>query len=89
MRCIPRFKAQKKLSTLEAPQAIKALKDFSTWLKDDLAKQPNDRSWRLGKELYDKKFRLVMEADITPEQLLLSDAEARRQISARRYAQIG
>jgi hypothetical protein len=57
-----------------APPAVKALKNFSTWLKDDLAKQPYDRSWRLGKDLYDKKFKLVMEAAITPDELL-HDAE--------------
>lgn len=54
--------------------AISALKDFSTWLQDDLGKRPCSRSWRLGKELYDKKFKLVMEAALTPEQLL-ADAE--------------
>jgi uncharacterized protein (DUF885 family) len=57
-----------------APPAIAALKSFSEWLKDDLGKRPSHRSWRLGKELYDQKFRLVMETDITPESLL-ADAE--------------
>ncbi|HXZ13562.1 MAG TPA: DUF885 domain-containing protein [Candidatus Sulfotelmatobacter sp.] len=57
-----------------APPAIAALKDFSAWLTDDLGKRPSNLSWRLGKELYDQKFRLVMETDIKPEQLL-ADAE--------------
>ena len=57
-----------------APPAVAALKDFSKWLEDDLAKRPSNRTWRLGENLYDKKFRLVMETDITPEQLL-ADAE--------------
>jgi uncharacterized protein (DUF885 family) len=57
-----------------APPAIAALKDFSKWLQDDLGKRPTHANFRLGKELYDQKFRLVMETPITPEQLL-ADAE--------------
>jgi uncharacterized protein (DUF885 family) len=57
-----------------APPAVAALKDFSKWLQDDLGKRPTHRTWCLGKELYDQKFRLVMETDVTPEQLL-ADAE--------------
>jgi uncharacterized protein (DUF885 family) len=57
-----------------APQAIAALKNFSLWLQDDLAKRKTERTWRLGKELYAEKFRLVMEGPITPEQTL-GDAE--------------
>ncbi len=57
-----------------APTAIASLKDFSKWLKDDLSKQPSTRSWRLGKQLYDQKFNYVIEADLTPEQVL-ADAE--------------
>lgn len=58
-----------------APAAIAALKDFNKWLEDDLAKRPNNRSWRLGKELYDQKFHYVMEANLTPAQVL-ADAES-------------
>lgn len=57
-----------------APPAVTALKDFSRWLQDDLAKRKTERTWRLGKELYAEKFRLVMETSITPEQVL-ADAE--------------
>jgi uncharacterized protein (DUF885 family) len=53
-----------------APPAVKALKDFSQWLQGDLAKQKTDRTWRLGKDFYAEKFRLVMETEITPDQLL-------------------
>ena len=58
-----------------APEAIAALKGFSNWLQQDLAKRKTERTWRLGKELYAEKFRLVMETPITPEQVL-ADAEA-------------
>jgi uncharacterized protein (DUF885 family) len=57
-----------------APLAVQALKSFSRWLQEDLAKRKTDRTWRLGKELYAEKFRLVMETPVTPEQTL-ADAE--------------
>lgn len=71
VRASPSLKAQYDQA---APPAIAALKTFNSWLSDDLAKRPSSGSWRLGKPLYDKKFRLVMETDITPE-ALLADAE--------------
>jgi uncharacterized protein (DUF885 family) len=58
-----------------APPAIAALEAFSTWLQDELGRRKTTRTWRLGKDLYDRKFRLVMETDVKPEQLL-ADAEA-------------
>lgn len=58
-----------------AAPAVAALKQFSQWLQSDLAKRKTDRTWRLGKQFYDQKFRLVMETDITPTQLL-SQAES-------------
>jgi len=57
-----------------AVPAVEALKNFSGWLQDDLAKRKTDRTWRLGKELYAEKFRLVMEIPVTPDQVL-ADAE--------------
>lgn len=57
-----------------APPAVDALKHFSEWLNSNFSRQPASRSWRLGKEMYDQKFRLVMETSITPEQVL-ADAE--------------
>ena len=57
-----------------APRAVEALKNFSRWLQDDLAKRKTDRTWRLGKELYAEKFRLVMETPVSSDQVLV-DAE--------------
>ena len=71
-----------------ARPAVKALKDFSQWLQDDLAKQKTDRTWRLGKDLYAEKFRLVMETDVTPDQVL-QRCRARVQEDARRDARTG
>ncbi len=53
-----------------APPAIAALKDFSRWLQDDLGKRKSHLDFRLGKDLYDQKFKLVMETPVTPEQVL-------------------
>ena len=61
-----------------APPAVKALQDFSAWLENDLAKRTTTRTWRLGKEFYPQKFRLVMETAVTPEQVL-ADAEQQLQ----------
>jgi uncharacterized protein (DUF885 family) len=65
-----------------APPAIAALKDFSQWLQNDLAKRPTHATWRLGKERYNQKFRLVMETDITPEQVLADAEEGLRSVRA-------
>lgn len=62
-----------------APPAVAALKDFSKWLQEDLGKRASRRTWRLGKEFYDQKFKLVMETDVTPEQML---ADAGRELKA-------
>jgi uncharacterized protein (DUF885 family) len=57
-----------------APPAIAALKGFNRWMQDELGKRPTTRDWRLGKEWYDEKYRLVMETPGTPAQIL-ADAE--------------
>ena len=57
-----------------APTAVEALKSFSRWLQNDLVNRKTTRTWRLGKEFYAEKFRLVMETPVTPEQVL-ADAE--------------
>src|SRR5215472_15932642 len=57
-----------------APPAVEALNSFSQWLQNDLGKRKTDRTWRLGKEFYAEKFRLVMQTPVTPDQVL-SDAE--------------
>ena len=56
-----------------AAAAIAALTGFNHWLEDNLAEKPSD--WRLGKERYAKKFRLVLATGKSPE-ALLKEAEA-------------
>ena len=57
-----------------APAAIASLKTYSEFLTEALAKRAKTGTWRLGKPLYDEKFRLIMETPVTPEQVL-ADAE--------------
>jgi uncharacterized protein (DUF885 family) len=56
-----------------AEGALKALREFSTYLKNDLSRRTSD--WRLGKDKYDKKFRYTLVAGKPPEQVL-SEAES-------------
>jgi uncharacterized protein (DUF885 family) len=56
-----------------AATAIAALHGFNQWLEVALAAKTAD--WRLGKERYAKKFRLVLATGKTPE-ALLAEAEA-------------
>jgi uncharacterized protein (DUF885 family) len=56
-----------------AATAIAALQGFNHWLENTLADRLSD--WRLGKDLYATKFRLVLATGKSPEQLL-AEAEA-------------
>ncbi len=68
-----------------APPAITALKDFSRWLRDDLGKRPSRLTWRLGKDLYDEKFKLVMETPVTPQELLASAEDELKAVRAEMF----
>jgi uncharacterized protein (DUF885 family) len=52
-----------------AKNAVAAMRAFNDWLKTSL-KDTGAESWRLGKEKYAKKFKLVMGTDMTPEEAL-------------------
>jgi uncharacterized protein (DUF885 family) len=67
---IPAGSALEKQYAQVAPLAIQALKEFSAWLQNDLAKRPTSSTWRLGKDFYDAKFKLVMETPVTPQEIL-------------------
>ncbi len=56
-----------------AAPALEALRAFSAWLAGTLSQKTSD--WRLGKDLYAKKFRLTLATGKTPEQLL-AEAES-------------
>jgi uncharacterized protein (DUF885 family) len=57
-----------------AGPALEALRGFDDYLKNDLTKR-NQYDWRLGKQLYDEKFKVMLNTDKTPGQLL-QEAEA-------------
>lgn len=65
-----------------APKAIAALRDLSAWFDSDLAKRRATRTWRLGKDLYDQKFRLVMQTEVTPEQVLATAEQELKDVRA-------
>jgi uncharacterized protein (DUF885 family) len=65
-----------------APPAIAALQDFSRWLKSDLVKRTSHLDFRLGKDLYDQKFKLVMETSVTPEEVLTSADQELKDVRA-------
>ena len=57
-----------------AGPALEALRGFDDYLKNDLSKR-TQHDWRLGKQLYGEKFKVMFNTDKTPEQLL-QEAEA-------------
>src|SRR5271163_4722292 len=79
---IPAGSPQKARYDAVAPAAVKALHNFSAWLQNSLAKQPSNLTWRLGKELYDQKFALVMETSITLAEVLASAEQDMQSVRA-------
>ena len=64
-----------------AQGANQAIDAYVAWMKDDLAKRPQTRSWRSGPEVYAKIFRFAVGSDTgqTPASLL---ASAERDLAA-------
>lgn len=57
-----------------AKMAADELREYGRWLKakkDSLPVSSVDDGWRLGKDLYDKKFALFFDSGTTPDQVLL------------------
>ncbi len=57
-----------------AKVAADELREYGRWLKakkDSLPVSSVDDGWRLGKDLYDKKFALFFDSGTTPDQVLL------------------
>jgi uncharacterized protein (DUF885 family) len=68
-----------------ARPALDSLAAFSKYLKDDLSKKTSD--WRLGKDLYAKKFAYTLVVGKTPEQVL-AEAEAALQDTRDKMAKL-
>jgi uncharacterized protein (DUF885 family) len=77
--------AQKAAYNAAADHALAALKDLNGFLATTLSKKTSD--WRLGKEMYARKFAAVLGTDKTPEQLL-SEAEADLQAARAEMAKL-
>ncbi|MFY9307551.1 MAG: DUF885 domain-containing protein [Bacteroidia bacterium] len=58
---------EKQMMEANARMAVKAIKDYADWLKK--LKNPTPRSFRLGKELYAKKFEYDIQSGYTAEQI--------------------
>jgi uncharacterized protein (DUF885 family) len=59
-------------------EAVKALKDYQTWLEKDLLPRSTGE-WRLGKEKFAAKLELELDAGITADELVkLAEVEADR-----------
>lgn len=66
--------AQQRVSAAAEP-AIAAVEAFATWLRDEL--QPTaDGDFRLGRELYERKFHHALKATISPTELEARAASA-------------
>lgn len=50
-----------------AAASVAAIKDFAGWLKN--LKNEHPRSFRLGNDLYDKKFEFMIQSRYTPDQI--------------------
>jgi uncharacterized protein (DUF885 family) len=71
---VKEFTAKDPAAEAARVKAVAALGKYQTFLEGTLAKQPPG-DWRLGAELYAKKFPLALETSLTPSQVV-SRAEA-------------
>jgi uncharacterized protein (DUF885 family) len=55
--------------------AVKALESYQHFL-ETFPKEKATRDWRLGKALFEKKFPLALQTDVTPDQLLKAAGDA-------------
>jgi len=65
--------------------AVKALEDYQQFLSS-FPPAKATRDWRLGKELYDRKFPLALQTDVTPAQLQKTAETAFETQRAKLYA---
>lgn len=64
-----------------AEEAVKAMNDYAAWLKQ--LKNDSARSFRLGRELYAKKFGFDIESAYTAEQVYQKAVEHKRELHTR------
>ena len=78
--CPPELKPQFEAA---AGPAIAAMKAFDEWLGSELASRSYD--WRLGRDMYEQKFRFVLATDQTPRQVLAAAEEAMTRTRGQMY----
>jgi len=71
-------KAEQKQMTERAQTAAEAIKTYITWLKN--LKNDHPRSFRLGKELYEDKFKYETQSAYNAQQLFNSATERKKQV---------
>ncbi|MEO3404372.1 DUF885 domain-containing protein [Mucilaginibacter sp. CAU 1740] len=79
-------KAEQKLMTDRAAQSVTAIKAYTDWLK--ALKNDHPRSFRLGKDLYEDKFKYEIVASNTAEKTYNAAVE-RKKYTHREMAKIG
>ncbi len=70
--------AEKKLMLDRATASVTAIKGFVDWLKN--MKNDHPRSFRLGKELYDDKFKYVLQSQYTSQQVFNAAMERKKYV---------
>lgn len=63
-----------------AAASAETIKAFTSWLQN--LKNDHPRSFRLGKELYDAKFKYEIQSDMTPQQLYDAAVERKKHLHA-------
>jgi uncharacterized protein (DUF885 family) len=84
-KSLPELLAQAKLAPARAQaitsacqSAAAAVTEFADWMERTLGPRP-DREWRLGRALYERKYRLEMDYPLAPDDLLRkAEAELER-----------
>ena len=71
---------QQRVSAAAMP-AIAAIESFTAWLGDDLQSSA-DGDFRLGRDLYERKFHHALKATVTPKELEARAAEAYDEVRA-------
>jgi uncharacterized protein (DUF885 family) len=70
--------AEQKLMLDRAEKSAQAIKDFAAWLK--ALKNDHPRSFRLGKEFYDDKFKYEIQSQYTSQQIFNAATERKKYV---------
>lgn len=73
--------SEKKLITERAGKAITAIKDYAKWLKE--LKSENPKNFRLGKELYGRKFAHNIQSAYTADQIFDSAVARKEEVQSK------